>query len=124
MRKIKGYLLDPILRLYKPLETEDSIYTYYELLHCSLIDITGIQVNGKLFSVVCDDEGLLKDCPLPAIARPDDTLVGACFVTGVSDSEGNLTSLSEADIASIEAHLVSHPGLEQFGVPTILFAIV
>lgn len=123
MRKIKGYLLDPILRLYKPLEVEDSIYTYYELLHCSLIDITGIQIAGKRYQVICDDEGLLRENPLPTIYRPDGTLVGACFVTGLADCEGNLTSLTDDDVANIARHLVTRPDLKKlYGIEALLFA--
>lgn len=123
MRKIYGYLLDPIDSIYEPRELQDDIHTYYRVLHCDLIDITGIQINGKQYQVICDDEGLLRENPLPTIYRPDGTLVGACFVTGLADDDGNLTSLTDDDVANIARYLVTRPDITRlYGIKALLVA--
>ncbi|MBQ5634063.1 MAG: DUF3846 domain-containing protein [Clostridia bacterium] len=123
MREIYGYLLDPIGSIYEPRKLQDDIHTYYRELHCDLIDITVIQIAGKRYQVICDDEGLLRENPLPTIYRPDGTLVGACFITGLADCEGNLTSLTDDDVANIARHLVTRPDLKKlYGIEALLFA--
>lgn len=123
-RMIKGLLIDPITRTYAPSELVDDIHTYYDRLHCSLIDITHICVLGHVFAVVCDDEGLLKSDPLPAIVRPDGCLVGACFVTRPSDDDGYLQSLTDDDLLLLQSFLMPLSEYEQrFHVPTVLVAL-
>lgn len=123
MREIYGYLLDPISSIYEPRILQDDIHTYYRVLHCDLIDITVIQIAGKRYQVICDDCGLLRENPLPTIYRPDGTLVGACFVTGLADDQGNLTSLTYDDAVNISRHLVTRPDLKElYGIGALLFA--
>lgn len=120
---IYGYVLDPIMNKYEPCTIEDSIHSYYNKLHCYCIDITYIKICGQVYAVVCDDNGYFVADPLPCIARPDGTIVGACFVCLPADDSGNLRSLSMLDVEIINEHLVKRPDLRStFGVDALLLA--
>ena len=121
--KIFGYLLDPIMNKYEPCIIQDSIHSYYTHLHCYCIDITCIKICGKVYAVVCDDNGYSVPDPLPCIARPDGTIVGSCFVCLPYDDSGNLSSLTIDDVDIISKHLVTRPDLRsKFGVDALLLA--
>ena len=81
----------------------DELEEYYKLLGCSLIEIVDRRIapdhTKKLFSIVCDEEGLCKNEPrISAISSFGEIdLVGDLFITGASKN-GHLTSL-EADDA-------------------------
>lgn len=108
---IKAYYVDPITNTAEAREITDALDTYYELLHCDCIDIVergfGVGRRGKRrFNIVCDDEGLFKDDV--RISAIDDLgrtmIVGALLVTGRSDDEGNLTSLTDDDVRVLERY--------------------
>ena len=55
----------------------ESLFDYYDLIHCELIDITNREIAGKRYDIICDDCGgrcqlcgrklLLKDMSLDHI---------------------------------------------------------
>lgn len=123
-KNILGYYINPSESVFKPLEITDDLYTYYDILDCRCIDITHVKIAGHVYAVVCDDEGLLKDNPLPAIVRPDACIVGACFVTLPSDDDGNLQSLTDYDIKLLDAfRMPLHDFSKRFGVESVLVAL-
>lgn len=85
----------------------DGLKDYYRLIHCTTIDIVNRGITGKRYDIICDDEGTFADDPL--ISAIDDLgrvmLVGNLIVCGEADEEGNLTSLSEADIEHIKENI-------------------
>lgn len=85
----------------------DGLKDYYRLIHCTTIDIVNRGIKGKRYDIICDDEGTFADDPL--ISAIDDLgrvmLVGNLIVCGEADEEGNLTSLSEADIEHIKENV-------------------
>ena len=75
-----------------------------ELLKCDAIDIVRRKIWGKTYCFIVDDEGLLKKDPILSgwcLDTPGGNLYGNLIITGVEDDEGNLTSLSNADVNKI-----------------------
>ena len=69
-KTIKGVLLDTEKGTAKITSLCDKLDAYYAALHCDIIDIVTRKIGDKLFSIVCDDEALLKDSPVvSAIAK-------------------------------------------------------
>ena len=119
MAKIRGYLIDVENKVYEERTVDDCIDSYYEMLNCGCVDIAVRKLGycGKrYFEFVIDDEGALK--PDPIISAVDNygrgMFVGNIFIAGLSDGEGNLTSLTDKDVKYIERFLmysgtVRHP---------------
>lgn len=79
------------------IEIKDNLKTLQKLIGCTAIDIVQREIGGERLSVICDDEGLLKDKPkLSAIWWPSGScaLVGNLIIAGLPDEEGELTSLT------------------------------
>ncbi len=83
------------------LEIEDELDSYHKLIGCDCIDVTTRYFNKKPFTIICDDMGFYKENPKVAIwdeTRRDVPIVGNVVICGAGDIEGNLTSLSDADV--------------------------
>lgn len=86
------------------LEIYDDLDVIRELLKCDAIDIVRRKIWGKTYCFIVDDEGLLKKDPILSgwcLDTPGGNLYGNLIITGVEDDEGNLTSLSKADVNKI-----------------------
>ena len=66
---IRGIFLNPAAGIARETLVEERCDDFYTLLDCNVIDIVTRSVGGKAFSIVCDDEGLLK--PDPCISAPE-----------------------------------------------------
>lgn len=107
MDTIKAYYVDPTTNTAKAVDIKPSLDTYYDMLHCTCIDIVnrGFGRTGKTrFDIICDDEGLFVDKPyISAIdERGNAMLVGSLLVVGESDDDGNETSLTDEDVRLLE----------------------
>lgn len=81
----------------------DDIETYTDIIGCDLFDIARVSVGGVLYDVYVDDEGLLKDSPVPTAAYTDGQvkLVGTLVITKGDDESGDTNGLSVEDIDNI-----------------------
>ena len=75
---------------------------YYQHLKCDLVDSVPANVKGHQVEIICDDEGLLKENPIPSVFFNDENdgeyercLVGNVLFSGPVDDEGELTELSK-----------------------------
>lgn len=105
-KKLLGVLVDVYNEKAQAVEIDDTLDSFYKILDCSCIDIVRRRIGGrckKAFEIVCDDEGLFRDPQkISAIDNLGTAqLVGNIFITGLSDGDGNLTSLTEYDVAYI-----------------------
>lgn len=109
-KKLLGVLFDTETSRAKAVRLDDNLESFYKALHCTTIDIVERTVVGRRFNIVCDDEALLQsDCRVSAITpRLEATLFGSLFVVGPCDEEGNLTSLTRADVKHILSNSFSH----------------
>lgn len=111
-KKITGILIDVENEKFEVMEIDDELDTYYKILNCSCIDIVVRHIGArckKAFDIVCDDEGLFKDVhKISAIDNLGNVqFIGNIFITGTADEEGNLTSLTEYDVAYIKSKIVN-----------------
>ncbi len=81
----------------KEIADDEVLENFYDALDCSTIDITQRSIGGRVFDIVCDDEGLLKDNAKPTAIRQDGKimLVGNLFIC--NHYKENLASLSKED---------------------------
>ena len=85
------------------IKIQDKLEEFYKMLGCDLIDIKTVRINGGVYDVVCDDEGLFdKDAAITMINDTNYTpmLVGNLFICK-SGHNGELASLSDEEIRQI-----------------------
>ena len=96
-KRIVGVLVDVEKEILGILEIPNNLDTFYKVLNCNLIDIVTRRIGDskKVYDIICDDEGLLKEPhKISAVdSMGNAQLVGNIFITGTADAEGNLTSL-------------------------------
>lgn len=104
-KDIEGILLDVNTGSISVKKLDGSLQSFYEALNCDTIDIVERKIAGKPFSIVCDDEGLLKGDPaISAIDAQDrPMLVGSLFIANSEYTPDGvvLSSLSAADKEAI-----------------------
>lgn len=103
---MKTVLLDVLNDDVKVLDIEEDLDTFYDLLNCSCIDIVQRKVNGRIFDIVCDDEGLLKnEFKISAIDSMNNPMLVGNLLFFHNDGEGNLSELSDEDVQCIIGNL-------------------
>lgn len=86
----------------KPVDVPDSLDAFYELLNCRTIDITQRKIKGKVFDVMCDDEGLLKDyCLVSAYDSSGRVALVGNLMFFHTDRDGNLVGISDDECVHI-----------------------
>lgn len=103
---VKGFLVTKTEA--KVVEFEDGLDSMYKLVDCDLIDIVHREIGGKLFDLVIDDEGLLKDGKRigAMCVDGDERLYGNILIVN-HDGEGNTVSITDEDIEIIKTQLFS-----------------
>ena len=109
---ITGYLIDVANEQARPVTVEHSLESFYKLLDCDMIEIAPRRIGfphhnrtTKIYDIICDEEGLLKDSPkisaIDNIGSP--MLVGNLLI--VNMGEEDVESLTPDDIAYIEKYV-------------------
>lgn len=101
---------------------EDRLQRYYSLLGCDLIDIVVVQIGGKSFDCICDDEGLFKDNRVAICwqsQEPDPHIVGKVLLCH-NDGKGDETSIEEDDFNLILDSLAVVSARDGFHYPVIV----
>ena len=108
--KITAYLIDPEAKTAKPVTITASLESYYSTLCCDLIDIVDRRIAGKRYTIIFDDEALLRDDPLISAIGDlgDPMLFGALLVVNSDRHTGTLLSLEPSDIDHIARHIHHH----------------
>jgi len=106
-KKIKGVLIDVKNGVAKPCEIDNKLDEFYKVLDCQLIDIVNRNIEGKPFTIICDDEGLLKERPIVSAVDKEDKpmLVGNLFICSAENCGSELVSLTEEESGHILKHL-------------------
>lgn len=118
---MKTILVDVYDRSVKPVDVEDKLSEFYRLLRCGTIDITQREIGGKVFDVMCDDEGLLTDNPIVSAFDSDGrmALVGNLMFFH-TDGEGNLVGLTDNESAHLLACAEWHINLEDGSITPVM----
>lgn len=90
---------------YVDVKSEDScgrLDEYYNLIGCKCIDIVSRNINGKYYDIICDDEALLKENPMPSMIDENGkiSLCGNLLICNCDD-DGNEVSLLRDDLDRI-----------------------
>lgn len=89
------------------IDIDDELDAFYDKLNCTCIDIVSRSIGGKVYDIMCDDEGLLKE-ESPKISAINDMgqpmLVGNLMFFNV-DGEGELVGLSDDDVEHIKNYI-------------------
>ena len=91
----------------KLIEVEcNDLQDYYNALGCDCFDIARIYIGSKKFDCFVDDNGLLKENPIPsAVSKSKEVLLVGNIIFANHDDEGNTTSLTDEDIAIIKRNM-------------------
>ena len=102
MKKITGVLVNVSEGTARKVTIERSLESYYKAIDCTCIDIVNRRLGGYRFDVICDDEALLKENPIPSAFDLDDQpmLYGNLFFCK-PDGAGDLVSLDDVEVSII-----------------------
>ena len=101
MNKIKGVHIDGITGKISVKVINEDFRILQQVADCDCFDIIRRKISNRVYTIVCDDEGRLKDKRITAInlTFTDDFLVGSLFIC--NESGENLASLDENEIKEI-----------------------
>lgn len=88
------------------IDVEDNLHEYYNLLHCSMVEIVPRHISGKRFMIICDEEGCFVSHPkISAINKSAEVMfVGSlliCAENRGSDGAYVFRDLSDDEITEI-----------------------
>lgn len=108
---LKTILLDVENGIVKEVEVENELHAFYKMLNVDMIEFTYPKVGKKEYTIMCDEEGLLKADPKPSAIneRGQVQLVGNLMFFNDSP-DGDLKSLSEKDIKEIKENIIMYGG--------------
>lgn len=86
---------------------KDCLEEFYHILDCDTIDITYRAIGGRVYDIVCDDEGALKEGRVPSAIDSDKRIIlyGNLFIVRGNEETGELESLTDEDVENIFDHI-------------------
>ena len=98
---------DSIEEFVEAKEIESNLDTYYSEIGCDCIEIPSRCIGGKLFNIICDESGLLKDDPIPSAVGKgyQEAIFGNLIVCGLADDDGELTGITDEDVQLIRDNI-------------------
>ena len=104
---MRGLLLDVINQEVKVVDVANDIHEWYKMLNCQMVEMPERQIGGKYFTIICDEEGLLKSDPTIAAVndRCEVMLVGNILIFNMDYEEGDIEDLTEDDIKHIQKYV-------------------
>ena len=87
-------------------DTFNDLQVFYNMLNCRCVEIHTIKIGDKCFTVICDEEALLKDNPMPSAFDSEikPFLFGNLLI--VNEKDGNLTGLSVDDCIYLAKYVI------------------
>ena len=112
-KMLKTILLNVEKGNVEELEVENELHAFYKTMNVDMIEFTYRKIGKKVFTIMCDEEGLLKGNPIPSAIneRGQVQIVGNLLFFNDSD-DGDLKSLSEKDIKEIKENLIMYGGTQ------------
>ena len=103
---IRGYLLNPYTGTAEETEIPNTLDSLSKTLNVQWIDIIHRRIGGKVFCIVCDDEGLLRDDPKPSAVDSSGApiLAGPLFIT--NEGYEDLADLTDLDVKLLDSFVV------------------
>jgi len=103
-----GFIVDVFKGTAEPVLFRNELADYYRLLNCNLIDIVEAEIGGRLFDIIVDDEGLMKEDPKPSAFDKDEKplLCGSLLLCHNDPETGHETALTNEDITLLLSKIV------------------
>ena len=102
---MKTILIDVYNEKVEVIDVEPNLETFYEKIDCRCIDIVRRKIGKKIFTIVCDDEGLFhepqKISAINNIGEP--MLVGNLMI--FNEKANDLSGLSNDDVEYIRKYV-------------------
>lgn len=107
-RQKLGILIDVEKGTVEPVLFQSNRHFYYKLLRVQLIDIREFELEGNFYDAICDDEGLLKEKPIPSMfdEKGEPVLVGNLLICRNDPETGFEKELTNDDAKLIMRHIV------------------
>ena len=104
---MRSYLIDTKSGTHREVDHPDDLRAFYETLDCETIDIVTRTLGGVKYDIVCDDEALLTENPIPSAinAKRDEVMLYGSILFFHNDGEGNLAPITEDDVRNIRRHV-------------------
>jgi hypothetical protein len=104
---MRAYYVNANAVKFDSIDIEPTFEECYRLLKCDCINIVERRVGGTVFSIVLDDEGLLKPNRIGGAATDcDELLAGNLLLFGVDEVTHDLRSLTEYEAQTIGENVV------------------
>lgn len=103
---MKGLLIDVHNAKIQEVEVSE-LDDYYKWIGCENIDITSRKIGGRIYDIICDDEGFFHDPVLVSAVDSEKNamLVGKLIVMGNSDGDEILHGLSDEELKHLKKNL-------------------
>ena len=106
---MKMLFLNPADKDVQTLEVPHEIDEWYKILGCELVEMPVRYINGRPFTIICDEEGAYrKDCRISAIDSCGKVMLVGPLLICKEDKQsdcGQITELTDSDIAFIKRHV-------------------
>ena len=86
---------------------ENSLENFYKIIGCDLIDIVQIEVAGKFYDVICDEEFLLKEKPVPTLFVNSEQVLCGNLIFTTCDENGKTQGLTDEDIQNLTTYIIN-----------------
>lgn len=108
---LKTILLDVENGIVKEMEVENELHAFYKAMNVDMIEFTYPKIGNKEYTIMCDEEGLLKAEPKPSAINKSGRVQLVGNLMFFNDSpDGDLKSLSEKDIKEIKENIIMYGG--------------
>ena len=103
---MKGLLIDVHNAKIQEVEVSE-LDDYYKWIGCENIDITSRKVGGRIYDIICDDEGFFHEPVLVSAVDSEQNamLVGNLIVMGNSEGDEILHGLSNEELKHLKKNL-------------------
>ena len=73
------------------------------MLNCKTIDIVTRKIGNNYYDIICDDNGIFKDVPIPSAIdlNHKTALVGNLIIVGLPNDDGDLQGIPKEQIKEV-----------------------
>ena len=109
MNTLTVVYLDVINNDVQILDIENDLHVFYDMIQCRCVEMPERRIGkkNKYFTIICDEEALLKENPKPSAIDNLGSIMlcGNLIICGIDWKEGDLISLTYEDAQYIKKHV-------------------